>query len=807
MKILFLCVGAYLIGAIPFGLLFAKLKGIDPRTAGSKNIGATNVLRTAGPIPALLTLIFDISKGGLVVIIARLLNTWPSSGGASNNGDNLTVWLPGLFAILGHNFPVYLGFKGGKGVATSIGTMVALYPPAGLTVVCIWLFVALITRYSSLSALISLGLSPLVFILFKKSGMIFFTIAVAILGILRHRDNIKRLIAGTEKKIGERVMIILFLIITVALPLHGRECYSAPTPPTSALLEKPTTTVTYANGTLTTNSLVLFSDLYEEALEKGLKFPEDVMRYVLNKKDLTATDLEGLLRFETSSPSVYFKLAELYSRKGFEGILKGFPYLMEGFKASLKDFTWSLNLLLLFSGIIIISLIVSLTIVSLIRLPIDVPLLRHEAEESKLSYLWFVMLIVSALAGVPYFTASILVFGAIHKTSRTFKVFLATWCLFLLIMPFLIQKEKKILKILSNPYVRAVRLVNESRDNSFILYIPSLSGNSEMDSYFSFSKALALKREGRISEALEILKGLSEKAETLPHHLAYKVFNNLGNCLFLKGNIDEAIKMYQKSLELKKTPQSLYNLSQASKEKLDFSKGAEYYEEAIRLDGELISRFTKISSRSPNRFLMDITLDTSEIIKFGLSPAVTSPLNTVTPFPDVRKSEGVGGEVTVRFYELLIPAILIFLLFIKLPLKAYRCTRCGKVICNVCLKKELWGRMCPDCYEVLVTPEKIDSKTRLQRLLHLQEIKTSKKRLLWIVAPIPGVSQIISDRLGSGIFILNLLILSILFYIAGKGYTIENISQYYLTFLGIGTAILILLIHLFSFRRISKTWP
>lgn len=193
MELLALCIGAYLLGSIPFGLVFSRLKGIDPRLYGSKNIGATNVLRTAGPLPAILTLILDISKGGLSVLIAQRLGVSPE-------------WLVGLSAILGHNFPVYLRFKGGKGVATSIGTILALSVPSGLTVIGIWLLVAFLTRYSSLASLISIGSSPAVFTIFKKGDMVWFAIALSLLVIVRHKDNIRRLINGTEKRIGERVI-------------------------------------------------------------------------------------------------------------------------------------------------------------------------------------------------------------------------------------------------------------------------------------------------------------------------------------------------------------------------------------------------------------------------------------------------------------------------------------------------------------------------------------------------------------------------------------------------------------------------
>ena len=188
--------GAYLVGAIPFGLLFGKaLGGIDVRAVGSGNIGATNVLRAAGKKAAILTLIADCLKGLLPVLLAATL--FP--------GELISV-LSGVAAILGHNFPVYLGFKGGKGVATSFGVVLAIAPGTGLACLTAWAVAAVIWKFSSLSALIAFTLYPLTtfavhgdsrpqgFLSLFVFGMIYF----------RHRENIKRLIEGTEPKIGQK---------------------------------------------------------------------------------------------------------------------------------------------------------------------------------------------------------------------------------------------------------------------------------------------------------------------------------------------------------------------------------------------------------------------------------------------------------------------------------------------------------------------------------------------------------------------------------------------------------------------------
>ena len=189
MTILLAAVLGYLLGSIPFGLVITKAAELgDIRAIGSGNIGATNVLRTGRKDLALATLLLDGGKGAIAVLIAYQLGLRPEVAGAA--------------AFLGHCFPVWLKFNGGKGVATFIGTLLALWFPAGLFACAIWLIVAYALRYSSLAALAAAAASPLVLFSMGKPAFAIAAIFMAILIFIRHQANIKRLIDGDEPKIG-----------------------------------------------------------------------------------------------------------------------------------------------------------------------------------------------------------------------------------------------------------------------------------------------------------------------------------------------------------------------------------------------------------------------------------------------------------------------------------------------------------------------------------------------------------------------------------------------------------------------------
>jgi glycerol-3-phosphate acyltransferase PlsY len=189
-----LMVGGYLLGSIPFGLLSTRLLGApDPRIAGSGNIGFTNVLRVAGKTAGILTLVGDMGKGWIVGVVAKATldeDTW--------------VLAVALTPVLGHLFPVFLGFRGGKGVATALGAVLGVAPAAGLASIAIWATSVGIWRYSSGGALAAFAALPALALLLEGTRFALFSLLLSGLITVRHKDNILRLWEGTEPKIGHR---------------------------------------------------------------------------------------------------------------------------------------------------------------------------------------------------------------------------------------------------------------------------------------------------------------------------------------------------------------------------------------------------------------------------------------------------------------------------------------------------------------------------------------------------------------------------------------------------------------------------
>lgn len=183
----------YLLGSVPFGIVITRALGLgDLRAIGSGNIGATNVLRTGHKGAALATLLLDAGKGAIAVLIARFAV-----------GED-AAQVAGGMAFLGHLFPVWLGFKGGKGVATFLGTLIALAWPVGLAACATWAVTAAITRISSLSALVAAALSGLWCFVFSRGDLLILTFALMVLVYIRHWPNLQRIKAGTEPKIGQK---------------------------------------------------------------------------------------------------------------------------------------------------------------------------------------------------------------------------------------------------------------------------------------------------------------------------------------------------------------------------------------------------------------------------------------------------------------------------------------------------------------------------------------------------------------------------------------------------------------------------
>ena len=190
----FLTLLGYLIGSIPFGVVVSHLLGVtDPRTAGSKNVGFTNVLRVSGRNAGILTLIGDIGKGWFAGWVGTLIFHHESA-----------MLLVALASIVGHLHSVFLGFKGGKGVATALGAVLGVAPWVGLTLMGIWVGAVWLWKYSSGGALVAFGLFPLVAVMFHRSWLfVGFACVVSLLIWGRHKENLIRLWSGTESRIGQ----------------------------------------------------------------------------------------------------------------------------------------------------------------------------------------------------------------------------------------------------------------------------------------------------------------------------------------------------------------------------------------------------------------------------------------------------------------------------------------------------------------------------------------------------------------------------------------------------------------------------
>ena len=191
----------YFVGSIPFGLILTKSSGLgDIRNIGSGNIGATNVLRTGNKKLALMTLILDGGKGALAIYLAVFLFNSPSISNFFNH--ELIEPIVAIFAVIGHCFPIWLKFKGGKGVATGFGTILFLNLLVGIIALLIWVFIAKLFKMSSLSALFTYFIVPILIYYYDKENYFFIaSLLISIICWFQHRENIKRLLKGLEPKI------------------------------------------------------------------------------------------------------------------------------------------------------------------------------------------------------------------------------------------------------------------------------------------------------------------------------------------------------------------------------------------------------------------------------------------------------------------------------------------------------------------------------------------------------------------------------------------------------------------------------
>lgn len=196
---LIIIIVAYLLGNISTSYIVAKrLAGVDIRTQGSGNAGSTNVLRTLGKKAGALTFAGDVIKGLAAVSIARLIAY------GLHMDQSVCAYLAVVAVVLGHNYPVFLGFKGGKGVATSLGSMLGMNPLVALMCLGFFIIIVAITKYVSLGSILGIGLSPIIMLMNHNTKGVLVTLFLTLSVIITHKENVKRLLNGTERKIGEK---------------------------------------------------------------------------------------------------------------------------------------------------------------------------------------------------------------------------------------------------------------------------------------------------------------------------------------------------------------------------------------------------------------------------------------------------------------------------------------------------------------------------------------------------------------------------------------------------------------------------
>jgi len=313
------------------------------------------------------------------------------------------------------------------------------------------------------------------------------------------------------------------------------------------------------------------------------------------------------------------------------------------------------------------------------------------------------------------------------------------------------------------------------------------------DEIARFSYALALKREGRYNEALGIYSTLIDKSPNA------RVYNNIANCYVARNDMARAKKFYEKSIELRPTVVSLYNLSQVSRRTRDYTKGEGYFLSAQKLSPGAVSRFQTLWSWNPNRFVVDEVLPLPVLLSY----AMHNPMGV--------SSIGLSAlplSVTPVFALVLI--ILFYVLDRSIESRAYRCKKCGVIFCNMCEKHLPWGRMCPKCFGSLVKLDGLDPRERIARLQETYSYQVRRRSIVKTFSLLlPGSAYIYGGDVLKG-FLLLWYFLFLLSLIPVGSLFAERILQFPHLWLNVVAVLIIGIVYAISIitvrRRLAKRW-
>jgi tetratricopeptide (TPR) repeat protein len=477
-------------------------------------------------------------------------------------------------------------------------------------------------------------------------------------------------------------------------------------------------------------------ELYQHELNRGIRNSEAYSFLLIEQAKRTAgaqkiNILREAMDYSPDLPAVYFELAKASFGLAPEAVFQTIDYMLQGIAAYQRNF-WSIFMLtasLFMSAVISFFIAVSLMVV--VRLPRDVPLLSHDVKEDRISALLLLVLLF-AVFGPLYLPAALLMIISLYM-KKWDRLVIYLYLIFLLASPLIFRSISTAFMAPSSGDLKAIVQVNESKGNRYALSV--LRGE---DPVVLFSYALALKREGKYHEAIDIYnKLIAIKPDP-------RLYNNLANCYIALNDVERAKMLYRKSIEQNPLPVALYNLSEAYRETLDFEKGEEYFLAAQKMDGDAVSRFRAIFGRNPNRFVIDEGLPMSDLWRYAEAKTTESSTLGLSVLP-------------LPFIPII--AVLMAALFYALTRqarpRAYRCNRCGAVFCSRCEKHILWGHMCLQCYRSLVKLDELDAKERITRILTVYGYQKKRRDIIKVISFIlPGSGQIYAGNVLTGFLFL-----------------------------------------------------
>jgi tetratricopeptide (TPR) repeat protein len=538
-------------------------------------------------------------------------------------------------------------------------------------------------------------------------------------------------------------------------------------------------------------ALTAGESLYEKQLNRGIRNSDPYASLLIEQSKAESSKSMELLReavqYSPDLPAVYFELAKNSFSPQPDRVFESVDYLLQGISTYKKNFWWSFMLLSSLLTSLLLSFLLATGIIIIIRLLKDIPLISHEIQENKNKALMLLVLI-PAFFGPLYLLGSLLILLGLYM-NKWDKGILYLYIVFLLISPWIFYAlSTAFLAPASGPLKAAVE-VNEARGNTYALSV--LQNRDNPVELFSY--ALASKREGKYREAIASYnKLLSLKPDP-------RVYNNLANCYVALRDMETAKELYKKSSQIRPSATTLYNLSQVHRETFDFDKGKEFFLEAQKLDRDAVSQFRSIFGRKPNRFVIDEGLPGSMLWNHARTKTysvTTMGLSLLPPF---------AVPVVV-----VLMGILFYAMNTRIKSRAYRCTRCGRIMCNKCEKHILWGHMCPQCFKSLVKLDELDARERIARILNVYEYKKKQRDIIKLLSLVlAGSGFIYAGNIVRGMLFLWPFLFFLLIPAVNALFVIgmPNSSHFWLNTLSLFLmGVIYVLANVITRRRIAKGW-